>query len=272
MKKIILVTCFFLLKGSFIYSQINNKTNFSIVIGPSLPVGSFAKTDLFDESAGFAKIGESVSLAFDKPFAKKISFLLNLSGQRNPINQTAFESTLSTAKIYQGFYFGSDPNNPPPQTNYTIYPDWQFEKSAWLYAALQAGGKVHFTLNRQKNIEFFVNATAGALYASSPSLKGYSITDTATAYLTQSKKQGFGFIFSVGSGLHYKLNDRYFLCSTLNYTGTNKVRFKNVTSTLTTTKGTYGTFDYSVQQSTTTANGQQNMGAINLLIGVGISF
>ena len=272
MKKISLLIFIALFQTTFIFSQINNRSNFSFTVGPAIPIGHFANTNLYDGTSGFAKTGEAISFSYDRPIAKKLSFLINLSGQRNPINKSAFESSFSKAKIYQGFTFGSDPNNPPIQTNAAIYPNWKFEKSSWLYAALQLGGKAQFPLNEQKNIHFIANATIGALYAKSPDLKGSSTTDTATANITQSSRTGFGLIYSLGGGIQYQVNQRVFLTTTLNYTGTNNITIKNIKSTLTTTKGAIGASGSSVQQSTTTANGKQSISSLNCLIGFGISF
>ncbi len=271
MKKLSLLTFAVFINSTFIFSQGSNKATISFKAGPAFPTGHFASTNLYDESSGFAKTGETISVSYAKPIAKKIAFLINLSGQRNPINRSAFEASFSKAKIYQGFYFGSDPNNPPPQTNYEIYPNWTFEKGLWLHAALQLGAEGRFPLNEQKNIQLITNATIGSLYATSPGLKGNSVTDTASAVLTESKSSAFGLIYSLACGLNYHLNKRCFITSALNYTGTSKVEFKNVRTVLTTTKGNFGTPGYSVQQSTITANGKQSITSVNLLIGFGIS-
>lgn len=270
MKNKLLVTLAFFFQTTIIFSQVSSKGNISITIGPTFPTGQFVNTNLYDESSGFAIIGESISLSYAKPISKKFAFLINLSGQRNPINTYGFENAFSNAKFFQGVYFGTEPNN-PPQTNFTIYPNWKFEKKSWLYTALQIGGKGQFPLNAQNNIQLITNLTIGALYATSPDLKGNSITDTASAHITQSKSSGFGLIYTLGCGLNYHLNKRMFLISTVNYTGSNNVTFKNIKSTLTTTKGTYGTPEYTIQQSQMTANGKQKFNSINLLFGIGIS-
>ena len=270
MKKLSLLTFAVLIQATCTFSQINDKDNFSLTVGPAFPIGTFANTNLSDGSSGFAKIGETISLSYTKPISRDWAFLINLTGQRNPINTNAFESNFSKAKIYQGFYFGSELNNPPPQTNYTVYPNWKFEKKSWLCAGLQVGTKGQISLSKQNKTWLTTNATFGVLYVASPQLKGNSITDTATAIIKESKSSGFGLIYSFGFGLNYYLNKGIFLTSTLNYIGTNKVAFKNVKGTLTTTKGTPGTSNYFVQQSTVTANGKQTVSSINLSIGFGI--
>jgi hypothetical protein len=270
MKNLSLLTFAVLMQTTLTFSQTSNKANVSIMVGPAFPTGHFANTNLYDRSSGFAKVGEAISLSYTKPISGDWAFLINVTGQRNPINTNAFESNFSKAKFYQGVYFSSDLNNPPPQTNYTIYPNWKFENRSWLCAALQVGTKGQFSLNKQNKTWLTTNAVLGVLYVASPQLKGVSITDTATALITQSKNSGLGLIYSFGFGLNHYLNKKIFFTSTLNYVGTNKVTFKNVRTTFTATKGAPGSPNSSVQQSITTANGKQTLSSINLLIGFGI--
>jgi hypothetical protein len=271
MKKLLLSTFVLIIQTNLIFSQVSSKGDIAVTIGPALPIGNFAKTDLYNESAGFAKTGEALSLTYTKPVFKKMAFLISLSGQRNPINVTAMANAFSTAKFYDNFYLGSGVNNPPPQTNYTIYPNWKFEKKSWLYAALKIGAEGQFPLNDKNNFQLVTNLAIGVLYATAPGLKGSSITDTASAIIVQNKTTGFGLIYSFGGGLKYHLNKKIFLTSTLNFTGTNKVTFKDVTSTFTATKGAPGTLGTSMLQSTTTANGKQAFNSVNFLVGVGVS-
>ena len=250
------------------FSQTKHTGYISLMAGPAFPSGHFANTNLFDQASGFAKAGEAISLSYTKHVSTDWGLSIGLAAQRNPINTGAFESSFSKAKIYQGFSFGSNPNN-PPQVDYVIYRNWNFETKSWLYAALQRGIKREFSLNNQRTALLVTNANVGVLYVTSPQLKGSSITDTATAIITQNKSSGFGLIYSLGVGMNYYLNKTIFLTSTLNYTGTNNVSFNDVKSTLLITKGMVGSANYSVQQSTVTANGKQALSSINLLVGIG---
>lgn len=270
MKTIILFlfACIFL--KTSVSAQNNSKASAALVIGPTFPTGHFADNNLYDESSGFAKTGGMVSLEYAKPFSKHWSLLISVSGQRNPINTGAFESSFSKAKIYQGAYLGADPSSPPPQNNYQIYPNWKFDKKSWLYGTLQVGIKGQFPVSKLNKTWLTTEVVAGILFAKSPQLKGSSITDTASAIITQDKSTGIGMGYSIGGGVKHYLNNTIFFIATLKYSGSNKVTFKDVRSTLTTTKGTYGSLDYSMAQSINTANGQQTFNSINLLFGIGI--
>jgi hypothetical protein len=272
MKKILLLFSLTTFQINFIFAQrIKDKGSISVSVGPALPVGKFSAKDITDNLAGFAKIGQSVSVSYSKLLSKNWGIAIDLRGQRNPLNTTALKNSLSTTKIYQGILSGSIfPNIPPPQASYTFYPNWQFEKKAWLYGALLLGPTGQFVIDQSKKITLTTKAMLGAVYAKSPVLKGSSITDTATASIEQSKSSAFGFAYSFSGGVNYSLNKKVFLSAALTYAGTNQITFKEVTTTVTATKGSFASPGFSVSQSIITADGKQPISSINLLLGVGI--
>jgi len=123
MNRVLLFLFSVIIQTTSTFSQTNNRGSVALLIGPAFPTGHFQNNNLYDESSGFAKTGETISLEYTKALSKYWAVLINLAGQRNPLNTEEFESSFSKAKIYQGFYFGSDPNNPPSQNNYRIYPN-----------------------------------------------------------------------------------------------------------------------------------------------------
>jgi hypothetical protein len=274
MKKILLLFSLTAFKITFVFSQrFKDKGTISISVGPALPVGKFSAKDINDNIAGFAKPGQSVSVSYSKLVSKNWGIAIDIRGQRNPLNTTALKNSLSTAKISQGisFWSGSVTNIPPPQLTTVIYPNWQFEKKAWLYGALLLGPTGQFTVDKSNKITLITKAMIGAVYAQSPATKGSSITDTATARIEQSKSSAFGFIYSFSGGVNYSLNKKVFLSATLTYAGTNQITFKDVTSSLLTTKGSFTSpAGFSTQQLITTADGKQPISSVNLLFGIGI--
>lgn len=270
MKKISFIIFSLVLQATMASAQEHKKSEISFSFGPAFAVGKFANTDFLDNTSGFAKPGEAISASYLHPFSKNWKFVVSLSGQRNPINTNAFETTFSTAKIYQGFSFGSDPNHPPSQTNYAVYPNWHFEKKSWLLGSLQVGALKEFSTSGQNKLSPTIKATVGAVYASSPLLKGSSVTDTATAIIEQSKSSGVGLIYTIGGGINYSLTKKVFLFATLDYCGTSSLKFKDIKSTLTTTKGTSGSPAYSIQQTMTTTYGKQTFSSINILFGISL--
>jgi hypothetical protein len=181
MKKRALLFLSMLVQMVLVFSQTNNKGQISLTIGPAFPTGHFANTNLSNEASGFGIPGEAISLFLAQPFSKDWAFLVSLAGKRNPINTKAFESGFSNLTFSPGIYFGTGPNDPPPQLNYVKYPNWKFEHKSWQYAALQAGIQRRFFIGKQNKVLLTANATEGALGVTSPQLKGSSITDTATA-------------------------------------------------------------------------------------------
>ena len=247
MNKILLLVFFYLTQVGLAFSQtIKDRGLISLSVGSAFAVGKFSSKDLYDNSSGFAKIGQSVSFSYSRLLSKNWGISGDIHGQRNPLNTNAIESDFSHAKIYQEFSFGSDPNNPPPQTTYTIYPSWKFDRKTWLYGALLLGGNGQFALDRSNRVNLITKVMFGAVFAKSPELRGSSVTDTATAYILQSKSSAFGFIYSFGGGLNYYLNKAIFLSSALTYIGTTQITFKDVKASLTTTKGTIGSPGYSI--------------------------
>jgi hypothetical protein len=273
MKKILLLFSLIAFQITFVFSQAKkDRGSISISVGPALPVGKFSAKDINDNLAGFAKMGESVSISYSKLLSKNWGIAIDLRGLRNPLNTMALQNSLSTTKIYQGILSGSIFQNiPPPQVSYPIYPNWQFEKQAWLYGALLLGPTGQFIIDQSKKITLTTKAMLGAVYAKSPVLKGSSITDTATARIEQSKSSAFGFMYSFSGGVNYSLNKKVFLSAALTYAGTNQITFKEVTTTVTTTKGSFASPGFSVSQSLITADGKQPISSINLLLGIGIN-
>jgi hypothetical protein len=273
MKKILLLFSLIAFQITFVFSQVKkDRGSISISVGPALPVGKFSAKDINDNLAGFAKMGQSVSVSYSKLLSKNWGIAIDLRGQRNPLNTTALQNSLSTARISQGISFlsGSVTNIPPPQLATVIYPNLQFEKKAWLYGALLLGPTGQFAIDQSKKITLITKAMLGAVYAKSPVLKGSSITDTATVRIDQSKSSAFGFIYSFSGGVNYSLNKKVFLSAALTYAGTNQIIFKEVTTTVTATKGSFASPGFSVSQSIITADGKQPISSINLLFGVGI--
>jgi hypothetical protein len=270
MKAIVIPVTIFLLISLNSFSQNNiDKGSFAVSIGPAFPVGAYAAKDLSKPSSGFAKIGQSASVTYDRLLEKHFGFSAALHLQRNPLNTKAFETIFSQTKIYQGFWAGS-PNQPPPSLPYTIYPNWKFEKRSWFFGSLRLGAFAQFYPKGSSNIVFITKAMIGVIYAASPRLVGNSITDTATAHIEQSKSSAFGFTYSVSGGIKYNLHKRVFLLTNLEFMGTNNIRFRDVKVSIITFKGSPGSPDYSGQQSLTTTDGKQVISSLNINIGIGL--
>jgi hypothetical protein len=248
-----------------------NKNNGTIVfsIGPSFPVGKYASKDIMSNSAGLAKTGETASLSFYSKRKKQFGFTVAMQAQRNPLNTKALENGFSQAKFSQFVVFASNGTMPPPPSSYTTYPNWKFDKHAWLAASLLAGCYAEFA-SHNSSLSFILKGMIGGLYVSSPKLNGKSITDTATASFEQNSKSGIGFTCLLGSGIKYQLSKKLSLYSDLEYAGTNDIKFKKIHGVFFTTHGSPGSPNYSVSQATITADRRQKITNINFRIGMGL--
>ena len=271
MKKKFLILSILLFVMMDIYSQNNaDKEYLSFTIGPSFPVGGYAKKDFQNLSSGFAKTGGVINISYYRLMGKKTGITATLLGQINPLNTSAVAQTFNQVP-FNSFGFGSQPGQLPP-ANETIYPNWHVDNRSWKIAALMFGGYGEFNSGNGSKISFVTRALIGALYASSPSLKASSITDTAAAYLTQSSGSAVGFSFLLGAGIKYKLSSRISLLSGIEYLGTTKLTFKDIKAVVTTTKGREGTLEHTVSQGFTTGNATQKINDLNLNFGIGLNF
>lgn len=267
MKKIIvLLSGFFVLSASIkMYGQ---KSRLAVLVGPSIPLGAFGKSDLYNSEAGFASTGEIAALNFAFPLNKKWNFILFASAQTNPINRKAFEKQLDETNVGLSVFVGSSPGVPPP-TAATIYKNWKFEKKSWFSASLHAGIQREWTNSASGN-SFTLTGAVGASYIVSPNVKGSSISDTATAFVEQTKETGVGFSFHSAAGFTHPLSKKLYLTASLVYIGTGDIIFNGLQSTTRTTRGAYGSPNYITTASFTTFNAKQKLTSVNLLVGVGI--
>jgi hypothetical protein len=186
------------------------------------------------------------------------------------LNTKALENGFSQAKFSQFVFFSSDGTiPPPPPSSYTTYPNWKFDKHAWLAASLLAGCYAEFA-SHSSSLSFIFKGMIGGVYASSPKLSGKSITDTATASYEQTSKSGIGFTYLVSGGIKYQLSKKLSLYSDLEYAGTNNIKFKKIKTSFLATHASSYSPSYSVVQSIVTADGKQKISNINFRIGIGL--
>lgn len=266
--KFVLSTIIFLSFSFNLFSQAEKtKTRLSFVVGPAIAIGNFGKKDVSSRYAGFAGIGQHITISYQMMMTKKFGFCAALHGQRNPLATKDLEEGYARTDFGQGVWFGPWPPAPSPTPIY--YPDWKFEKRTWKTASLLVGGFTVFP-SRSEKISFMAKGLIGLVYAAAPGLEGNSITDTATAHVRQEKGTAWGFGFSLGAGLHYELTSSIYLSASLDLLGTNNFRFRDISTTIITTKGRPGSPEYSVQQTVRTFDRSQNISSINAGIGMGI--
>ena len=265
----LLTLIFFLLTIFNCYPQSKNKGYIALSIGPALPVGNFGSKDLNSNWSGFANIGEFANFSFSHLIVKHVGFSVIWHGQRNPLNTKSLAGEFSKHPIYQLQFVASDGTTPPPPSppSYKYYKNWKFDKGSWLCGSLLIGGYSSFPVKKLTNLSFISKALIGVVFAKSPKLNGTSTSDTSSARAEQTSSSGSGFSYLISGGIKYDLKKICFLVN-LDYLATNKIRFHDIKSTLTTVEDPNGLPSY--QQSSVTTDGRQNIGTINLSIGIGL--
>ena len=158
---------------------------------------------------------------------------------------------------------------PPPNPTYSIYPNWEFAKDKWWIGGLMAGAYMQFPSRFSQDFLFTLKAQVGAVYVESPETKGVSATDTLIAGFSQSGSHGIGFSYSIGAGTHHKLSKKLYWITNLDFLGTNKILFKDITNTTTVVKYPNSPGTTQISQMTMTGSGKQSIQSINFTVGLG---
>ena len=247
-----------------------NKNYLDFSAGPSFPIGEYAETDITNSFSGFANTGQLLKISYTHVVNNNFGLSVALHGQRNPIDTKAFETSLSQTSFYYGPFIGSTPYPNPTQVPSHRYGNWKFEKSSWLFGSLLAGGHGQLHPQQSKKILFTAKAMLGPVYAHAPELNGKSTSDTAAATIKQSSSSAFGIAYIINGGIQLKLTSRTHLLVQAEYLGTNKILFKDIETTSTSTHYSNG-FPISQSMQQSTVNGKQKINSVNLNLGLGIS-
>ena len=259
--------CLLFISNCFAQSNKDNGT-VSLSAGASMPVGSYAGKNITDPGAGFASLGESFNISYAHLLKHRFGLTAVLFGQRNPVNTKALDSDLSQQQFSTG-PISSSSGQPPPQPTFVTYPNWNFEKKAWLSGSLLLGGYADLPLSTS-GLSFTPRVLIGIAYTSSPALSGSSLTDTSLITIQQSSGKAFAFAFLIGGGIKYNINQRICFLSGLDLFGTSKIRFKNINETVTILQGSLNLGNTVIQQASFTADEKQTITSLNLTIGIGL--
>jgi hypothetical protein len=252
------------------YSQSKKTSYLSFSIAPSFAIGKYAQKDATKSSSGFASAGESANISYDHLTNSRFGWSVALHGQRNPLNIKALANAMSQFGFYEGFYVSSSPNPVPPQSQATKYGNWKFDNNSWWLGSLLLGGNVETRGEGSNKFSFTAKLMIGAVYASAPEIKGKSTSDTAIAQIKQTGATGFGFAYTINSGIKFKLNNRVYFLTQLEYFGTSNITFKDVQITFASAHYSNG-FPTSASSQTATGNAKQTIASVNLNVGIGIN-
>lgn len=240
MKKIklsLLVTVFTLFTFS-VKAQSEQKGFLSLSLGPSIPIGDFASTDINKEEAGFASTGAIFDLTFGYKLNKQYGFMAMLRGQANAFDTEALETALE---------------NDNPNVNWNVTGD------SWGIGGFLVGGYRSAPVGEGGKTNFQLRALIGFLSSSSPEFSFTATSGGVVASGKQFEASATAFSYLLGAGFTHKIASNFNLLVNLDYLGANP-EFNNVES-----RTTLGG-----QTTVSTSTFSQSFGAIN--IGGGIAY
>jgi hypothetical protein len=251
------------------YSQSKKADGLNITIGPSLPIGKYAEKDAIKTSYGFAKAGEAVNISYVHLSNNKFGWSIALHGQKNPLNTKAYANAMSQLNYYEGVFASSSPNPNPPQGQPNKYGNWKFDKNSWSSGSILLGAYGQSVPAESNKFCLTAKVMMGAIYVSTPELNGKSTSDTVIAQLKRTGAKAFGLAYIVNGGVKFKLNDRIYFLTEVEYFGTSDIIFKNMQATFTSTHYSNGN-PTSANSQMATGNVKQTIASINLNIGIAI--
>src|SRR5689334_6605578 len=124
------------------------KTPFNVTIGPSIPIGKYAKSDPYERTMGVAGLGEFLQLSLTHQVKKNFGILAQLQYQRNALNTTKTDEHFSADYHIKAGSYVMGPNGlyqtPVPIITPNPYKNWEFEKSSWSVGSFMVGGFAEF--------------------------------------------------------------------------------------------------------------------------------
>lgn len=259
-----------LLASAGAFAQQHPPAWFSVSAGPSLPAGDFGKSDLNDNGSGYANTGLHAAIGYQRRSGKTFGYGVRLFGQLNPLDTRGMAESFSKARFvsYAAFFTNQVGTIPPTPTNTVVYPNWQFSKGSWKMLSLQGGLTAEWPVGNEKKIFFAPALYTGVVYAGLPAIEGSSITDTATARMSQTSGSTFGINSTVEGNLRFVLTDKMSLQAGIAFLQTTRLNFNDIQVRSTTTKGSPGGPVYSMSQSLVTGRVTQQMSSLNISVGL----
>jgi len=191
--KTLLFVSIILIISSNLFSQVvekkslNDKKGFiGICLGPSMPTGKFASSDLNDSLAGFANTGAIFELNIGYRLGKNLGIAVALRGQSNPFDET----TISNSFLFTGYNFDIDADN-------------------WGIGGFLAGLYTTVPTSATLKTSFDARFLVGFVNASTPRLR-ITLTDPlipATVWSEQNSVSGSAFGILFGAGFRFNVSE-----------------------------------------------------------------
>lgn len=263
-KKFLIIIIVFSYPNTNLFCQ-SSKSTLSLSIGPSFPLGNYAKTDPANNLSGYSKAGESINISFNYKLNNGVVFEAMLYGERNGLNTKAFANQFSEVGF---FTFYGDPR---------YYSNWTIDKKSWNVESLLLGVTRHWLIGKPNSrISILAKTLVGLANVQSPELNANSKTDTSYVILHQNNSSAIGTSFLLSAGAEYKLSKNLGILFSCEYYGTTQIFFKNLTEIIAATNGGLGVPEiYSLSNSVSTYiaesyadNNKQTISSININLGI----
>lgn len=231
MKQFLMAILLISVTGFHSFSQ--NKGYIGISLGPSIPIGDIASTDMDRQSAGFARTGAIFDVSFGYKIGKYFGVSGLLRGQANKTDAQAMANEIV--------------NKIPFDLSVRV------ESQSWSIGAFMLGGYGSFPVEKKVSVES--RLMIGFLSAKFPNVTFDLSGSDGTGWVKRSGSTGSSFAYLIGAGVKYDAGKRVCLLANLDYLGA-EPEFKDVETT-----SSIG--DYSKDTF------KQTIGSFNIGLGVG---
>ena len=197
MKEKLLLSLLFLAYFSVSAQDFKKQSAITVAVGPSIPVGTFADKNLYDEKAGLATAGGFANISYTYQFSKFFGAIASVGGRINGVDKNALGSySLPTGS---GATLG-------------------IEASTWQFFSVMGGIFQTIPITSDEKLTFEVKEMIGVQFSSSPEIKTTGFIPGVGSLNSTEERQsvsslgyalGLGFKYKLGSNLGLKLFGDY---------------------------------------------------------------
>jgi hypothetical protein len=210
--------------SNLIYSQ----QRLDITAGPSFPLGIFKNSDINNAKAGAANLGERLDVSFTRNLSIHWGYIIKIYEQRNGLNVSSLSKQYDQIDYGNVVIYGGSYARPPaPADHHSTLSNWKFNNTAWWTTGLLFGLEGRTSLNNK--LDLFAQIMAGPAYIKAAIISGNAYDDSTQGKYSRMEGNAFGLNYEIKTGFIYNTGKRFNLISSIIYTGTNNVKFKNVT-------------------------------------------
>jgi hypothetical protein len=196
----------FLFLAPPVFGQTESKHHIAVFSGLSLPIGSFAASQIRTGKVGYADPGGILAIAWMPKINRQWRARIAVQYQAQLLADGKAEKAFNHLALDNRAFVSPGISQPIELPPGQVYPNWVFNNSFWSIWHLRGGVQREIQLSSRNKMMMQLHAIAGAVIATSPKMKGKSITDTARAFFFQEYNTSMGFSYQLGA-----IYDRYLL-------------------------------------------------------------